>query len=677
MKPPIAQKIPTELKTAGHFRIDPWFWLKERDNPQVIHYLKEENAYTKAMMKDTKKLQKQLFEEITSRIKPDDQSVPFFHNGYWYYSRFEADNEYAVDCRKKGTLDAKEELLLNGNELARDLAYLEIDNIEISPDNQLMAYCVDTAGSHLYTIFVKHLPTGKILAEIDGTSGSLAWADDNQTLFYCAKDATTLRSDRLLKYRLDSGTTTEIFSEKDEMFDVGVFRQKSEKMIFLEVESNSATEYYYLHTDNPDGKFRLIYPREKNLEYHPTHFKDKFYIITNYRAKNFRLMETSVDHPEKKAWKEVVAHRDDVLLEEVELFNDFIVLSERKNGLLQLRVISQNTPDDYYLNFGDDEVYTAELSDNPAFDTHLLRVEYSSLTTPQTVLDFDMLTREKVILKRQEIVGGYEPDEYTSRRLYARANDGTAIPISLVHRKDTPVNGKMPMLLYGYGAYGYNIDPDFRISLISLLDRGFGFAIAHVRGSQYLGREWYDNGKMLNKRNTFTDFIACAEHLAAQHYPSPEHLYAMGASAGGLLMGAVVNMRPDLFNGVIADVPFVDVITTMSDTSMPLTVGEFDEWGNPEEEEFYQYMMSYSPYDNVKAQDYPNILVTTGLNDSQVQYWEPAKWVAKLRDMKTDQNLLLLQTNMDAGHGGASGRYESFKETALEYTFLLKIEKKR
>ncbi|GHT25170.1 oligopeptidase B [Bacteroidia bacterium] len=569
MKPPIAPKIPTVLKTAGHLRTDPWFWLKERDNPQVIHYLKEENAYTRAMMKDTKKLEKQLFEEITSRIKPDDQSVPFFHNGYWYYSRFEPDSEYAVDCRKKGTLHAEEEILLDGNELAQKHTYLEIDNIEISPDNQLMAYCVDSAGNHLYTIFVKHLPTGRIVAEIDSTSGSLAWANDNQTLFYCTKDATTLRSDRLWKYHLDSETATEVFSEKDEMFDVGVFRQKSEKMIFLTIESNSATEYHYLPADEPDGKFQLIHPREKNLEYHPTHFNDKFYIITNEHAKNFRLMETAVQHPEKQAWKEVIPHRDDVLLEEVELFNDFIVLSERKNGLLQLRVIAQNSADDYYLHFGEDEVYTAELSDNPASDTRLLRVEYSSLTTPHTVLDFDMLTREQHILKRQEIVGGYNPGEYTSRRLYAQASDSTSIPISLVHRKDTPMDGKTPLLLYGYGAYGYNIDPDFRISLISLLDRGFAFAIAHVRGSQYLGRQWYDNGKLLNKRNTFTDFIACAEHLADGRCTSPEHLYAMGASAGGLLMGAVINMRPDLFNGVIADVPFVDVITTMSDTSIP------------------------------------------------------------------------------------------------------------
>ncbi|MDR1667204.1 MAG: S9 family peptidase [Bacteroidales bacterium] len=673
MKPPKAEKIPVALVTAGHLRYDAYFWLKERDNPKVIAYLEEENAYTGAMMKDTKDLQAQLFEEITSRIRQDDRSVPFFYNGYWYYTRYGKDSEYVVECRRKGTMQAEEEILLDENELSRHYAYFDINHMEVSPDNRRVSYGVDTVGNHLYTVYVKQLETGEILARIDGAGGATAWANDNQTLFYCSKDPQTLRADRLMKYHLGSGKTTEIYYEADEKFDLGVFSSKSGEIIFLESESNTATEFAYLRSDSPDGCFTVIQPREEGLEYHPGHYRDKFYIITNDRAKNFRLVETLLEHPTKDHWKEVIPHRDDVLLEEAELFDDYIALSERKNGLLRLRIISLRDAGEYCLDFGEEEVYTAELSDNPTFNTCLLRIEYSSLTTPCTIFDFNMLTHEKTILKQQEVVGGYQQDEYVSRRIYAEAADKTVIPISLVHRKDTPINGKTPLLLYGYGAYGYNVDPTFSISRISLLNRGFVYAIAHVRGSQYLGREWYENGKLLKKRNTFTDFIACAEHLIAQKYTDAEHLFAMGASAGGMLMGAVLNMRPDLFGGVIADVPFVDVVTTMSDTSIPLTAGEFDEWGNPEEEEYYRYMMSYSPYDNVKAQDCPNLLVTAGLNDAEVQYWEPAKWVAKLREHKTGNNLLLLHTNMEAGHEGASGRFESFRETALEYAFLIKL----
>jgi oligopeptidase B len=665
--------MPVTLVTAGHLRHDAYFWLKERDNPQVTAYLKKENSYADAMMHDTKELQAALFDEITSRIKQDDRSVPFFHNGYWYYTRYEKEGEYAIECRRKGAMSAEEEILLDENELSQQYAYFDVNNIEISPDNRLMSYGVDTAGNHLYTVFVRRLETGEILARIDGTGGPTAWANDNRTLFYCSKDPQTLRTDRLMKYRTDSGETTEIYSETDERFDLGVYRSKSGEMIFLEAASNTATEFSCLPSDSPDGCFTVIQPREENLEYHLSHYKDKFYIITNDQAKNFRLMEASLSQPSKEHWKEVIPHRDDVLLEEAELFDDYIALSERKNGLLRLRIISLHDKGEYCLDFAaEEEVYTAELSDNPAFDTRMLRIEYSSLTTPYTIFDFDMLTHEKIILKQQEVVGGYRPEEYVSRRIYAEAKD-TVIPISMVYRKDTPIDGKTPLLLYGYGAYGYNVDPVFSISRISLLNRGFVYAIAHVRGSQYLGREWYDNGKMLKKRNTFTDFIACAEHLIAQKYTDSEHLFAMGASAGGLLMGAVLNMRPDLFKGVIADVPFVDVVTTMSDTSIPLTAAEFEEWGNPEEEEYYQYMMSYSPYDNVTAQDYPNLLVTAGWNDAEVQYWEPAKWVAKLRELKTDNNLLLLHTNMDAGHEGASGRFESFREVAFEYAFLIQL----
>ncbi len=673
MKPPVAQKIPVTLNTAGHNRIDNYFWLNERENPQVISYLEQENAYTKAMMSDTEDLQERLFKEITSRIKQDDQSVPFFKNDYFYYTRYETGGEYPVYCRRKGSMDAAEEVLLNGNELAEGYSYFHVGNYEVSPNNQILAYCVDTLGRRLYTTMFKNLETGEQTgAVIDGTTGCLAWADDNKTLFYTLKNPETLRSEKLMSHRLGTNQPDRhILTDEDEAFDLEVYRSKSDQLIILLAHSNTATEYRYLKASDPEGTFRVIQPREKDLEYQVTHYQGKFYIVTNYFAKNFRLMETSVDQPSKEHWKETIPHREDVLLEEIEMFRDFMVVAERKNGLAQLCVKSMHNNSEHYVDFGE-EVYTANIAYNPSFDTQQLRFNYSSLTTPASVYDYDMQTHEKKLLKQQEVVGGYNPDDYVARRLYARTQDGKEVPISLVHRKDVVLNQQTPLLLYGYGSYGVNIDPNFNIARISLLDRGFVYAIAHIRGGQSLGRQWYEDGKLLHKRNTFTDFITCAEHLIAEKYTDTGHLFAMGGSAGGLLMGAVVNMRPDLFKGVIAAVPFVDVITTMSDKTIPLTVGEYDEWGNPEDEVYYQYMMSYSPYENVKAQEYPNMLVTTGLHDSQVQYWEPAKWVAKLRELKTDNHLLLLHTNMDAGHGGASGRFEQYHETALEYAFLCK-----
>ncbi len=674
MNPPQAQKIPATLTTAGHERVDNYFWLKERENSEVIDYLKAENAYTDTMMSDTKEFQERLFTEITSRIKQDDQSVPYFKNGYFYYSRYEKGGEYPIYCRKKGNMDAPEEVLFNCNELAKGHNYFQLGAYEVSPDNMTVAYSVDTVSRRLYTTMFKDLRTGKTLdTRIDNTDGSMAWADDNKTLFYITKDTETLRSDKLWMHRMDSGQPdNRLYTEGDETYDITVYRSKSDKMIILLIYSHTSMEYRFLSASDPLGKFRIVQQREPDLEYQATHYGDKFYIVTNYKAKNFRLMETSVSAPAKENWKEVIPHREDVFLEEVELFKDFMVVSERKNGLVNLRIKSMRGNDEHDLDFGE-EVYTAAIAYNPSFDTERLRFFYSSLTTPGTTYDYNMLTREKTLLKQQEVVGGFNPDEYIAKRLYAPAPDGKQVPVSLVYRKDTPLDGRTPLLLYGYGSYGVNMDPNFSFARISLLDRGFVFAIAHIRGGQYLGREWYDDGKLLHKRNTFTDFIACAEHLIAQKYTDTGHLFAMGGSAGGLLMGAVVNMRPDLFKGVVAQVPFVDVVTTMSDKSIPLTTGEYGEWGNPDEEQYYQYMMSYSPYDNVKAQNYPNMLVTTGLHDSQVQYWEPAKWVAKLRDMKTDHNLLLLYTNMEAGHGGASGRFEQFRETALEYAFLCKL----
>ncbi len=674
MKSPVAEKIPVTLTTAGHKRVDNYYWLKERDNPNVIAYLEAENAYTDAMMSDVKGLREQLFTEITSRIKQDDQSVPYFKNGYYYYTRYEKGGEYPLYCRKKGSPDAAEEIMLNCNVAAKGHDYFHVGAYEVSPNNETLAYSVDTISRRLYTIMFKDLRTGKDLnVHIDDTDGNMAWANDNKTLFYCLKDTETLRSDKLMVHRSGSNQPDKLlFEETDEAYDLMVYRSKSDKMIILLVYNNTSTEYRFLNADDPDGKFRVVQPREDNLEYQITHYGDKFYVVTNYKAENFRLMETSVSAPSRENWKEVIPHRSDVLLEEIELFNDFMVVAERKNGLVNLRIRSMLGNGEHYLDFGE-EVYTAGISYNPLFDTDLLRFSYSSLTTPNSTYDYNMRTHKKTLLKQQEVVGGYNPDEYVAKRLYAPTTDGKRVPVSLVYRKDIPLTGHTPLLLYGYGSYGVNVEPDFNSARISLLDRGFVFAIAHIRGGCYLGRQWYEDGKLLHKRNTFTDFIACAEHLVSEKYTDTEHLFAMGGSAGGLLMGAVINMRPDLFKGVIAAVPFVDVITTMSDKTVPLTTGEYVEWGNPEEEPYYQYMMSYSPYDNVKAQDYPNMLVTTGLHDSQVQYWEPAKWVAKLREFKTDRNLLLLHTNMGAGHGGASGRFERYRETALEYAFLCKL----
>ena len=670
---PLAQKNPVTLTTAGHDREDNYFWLNERENPEVVAYLEAENAYTKEMMRDTEDLQKRLFTEITSRIKQDDQSVPYFKNGYFYYSRYEQGGEYPVYCRKKGNMNATEEVMLNGNTMAKGHAFFHIGDYEISPDNRTLAYSLDTVGRRLYTIMFKDLQTGNQADDkIIGSTGSMAWADDNKTLFYNLKNPETLRSEKLMAYILGGQVPDRlVFHEEDEAFDLEVYRSKSDRMIFLVAGSNISTEYRFLDAANPTGTFRVLQPREKDLEYKLEHYGDKFYIVTNYQAKNFRLMETSVDRPPKENWKEVIAHRNDVLLEDIEVFKDFMVIAERKNGLMNLR-IRPVIGEEHFLDFGE-EVYTANISLNPSFDTDLLRFSYSSLTTPQSTFDYNMRTREKTLLKQQEIVGGYQPDDYIAKRLYATAQDGKKVPISLVYRKDTKLDGRTPLLLYGYGSYGYSIDPSFSIARISLLDRGFVYAIAHIRGGQTLGREWYEDGKLLNKRNTFTDFIACAEYLIAEKYTDTDHLCAMGGSAGGLLMGAVANMRPDLFNAVVAAVPFVDVITTMSDETIPLTTGEYDEWGNPNDEKYYHYMLSYSPYDNVTAQAYPNMLVTTGLHDSQVQYFEPAKWVAKLRELKTDDNLLLLNTNMDAGHGGSSGRFKRYRETALEYAFLCKM----
>ncbi len=675
MRPPIAKKISKELTIHGDTRLDNYFWLNDPKNPDVISYLDAENNYTDEVMQDTKDLQEKLYNEIIGRIKQTDESVPYRDNGYYYYTRFEEGKEYPVYCRKKGSLDAEEEILLDGNKMAEGHSYFQIGGIRISPDNELMAYSIDTVSRRKYTIYFKNLKTGEIYNEmIPVTTGGGAWAKDNKTFFYTQKDEETLRAHKIFKHKLGSPGTDdqEIFHEADETFGTTVYNTKSNQYIMIASYSTLSNEYRFVDAAKPDENFKIIQPRTKDLEYSVDHFGDHFYIVTNYQAKNFRLMKTPVDKTILENWEEVIPHRDSVMLEDIEIFKKYLVVSERKNGLTHLRVINWKTNQEYYVDFGE-EVYTAGVSMNPEFDTDILRYGYTSLTTPVSTFDFNMNTKEQQLMKQQEVVGDFNPANYEAKRLYANADDGTQIPVSLVYRKGLERNGNNNTLLYGYGSYGHTIDPYFSSVRLSLLDRGFVFAIAHIRGGQINGRQWYEDGKLLKKKNTFTDFNACAEKVIEDRYTNPGKLYAMGGSAGGLLMGAIINMRPELYRGVIAAVPFVDVVTTMLDESIPLTTGEFDEWGNPKDKTYYEYIKSYSPYDNVQKMDYPNMLVTTGLHDSQVQYWEPAKWVAKLRDMKTDHNILLLHTNMDAGHGGASGRFKQYHETALEYAFLLKL----
>jgi oligopeptidase B len=673
-KPPVAKKIPKEFTKYENTRIDNYYWLNGRDNPEVINYLKAENGYTAMILKDTKKLQEKLYDEIVGRIKQTDMSVPYFSNDYFYYVRYEEGNEYPVYCRKKDSMENKEEILLNVDEMAKGCDYFEVSGITVSPDNKIIAYGVDTLSRRIYTVYFKNLETGKVLEEsIAGTTGNAEWANDNKTVFYAVKDELTLRPCKICRYKVSEDKPPEmVFTENDETFSAYVYKSRSKRYIIIGSSAILSDEYRTLPADNPDGDFKVFQTREKRLEYSIGHFGDKFYVRTNLHARNFRLMETSIDTTSKENWKELIPHREDVLLEGFLNFDHYMVIEERIKGNTNIRIIDNKSGKEHYLNFGE-QVFTAWFSVNPEFSSTTLRLGYSSLTIPMTIYDYNMVTREMILLKRKEVVGGYNSDEYKSERLYAKAADGKEVPISLVYKKGTLPDGSAPLLLYGYGSYGITIDPNFSSARLSLLDRGFIFAIAHIRGGQFLGRQWYEEGKLLHKKNTFTDFIACAQYLVDNHYTSADKLMAMGGSAGGLLMGTIVNMRPALFKGVIAAVPFVDMITTMLDESIPLTTGEYDEWGNPNEKEYYNYMLSYSPYDNVKAQDYPNMLITTGLHDSQVQYWEPAKWVAKLRDMKTDNNLLLLHINMDAGHGGVTGRFRQHRETALEYVFLLML----
>ncbi len=671
MEAPKATRKPHVHTMHGHQRHDNYFWLRERENPEVIEYLNAENAYTAFVMQDTVQLQETLFQEMKGRMKQTDMSVPYRKHGYWYYTRYEEGKEYPIHCRKFGDLDQPEELLLDVNQLAEGQSFCQVGGISMSPDLQKLIYGVDFVGRRQFKLFYKDLKTGEIQdLQIENTAGSAVWAADNETYFFTAKDPITLRTDKIYRNTL-SGNSVLVFHEIDETYNCYVGKSKSEAYIIIGCHSTLTSEMLYLKSDNPNGSFQIFLSRENGHEYSVAHYQDKWLIHTNWQAKNFRLMECSLDSTRKENWKEIIPHREDVLLEGMELFDRFMVLEERGGGLTQLRVIEHENGQSHLINFGE-ETYSAWSGTNPEYDTQLFRFGYTSLVAPSSVYEYDMKSRTKVLLKQQEVVGGYSAESYMSERHWVTSHDGVKVPLSLVYRKDLKSVEGNPLLLYGYGSYGHSMDPYFSSNRLSLLDRGFVFALAHIRGGEDLGRAWYEEGRQLKKKNTFFDFIACAEYLKNQAYAN--RLYAMGGSAGGLLMGAIINMRPDLWKGVIAQVPFVDVVTTMLDESIPLTTGEYDEWGNPNEKEYYEYILSYSPFDQVEAKDYPNLLVTTGLHDSQVQYWEPAKWVAKLRELKTDQNLLLLHTNMEVGHGGASGRFEQLRELALEYAFLLKLE---
>ena len=676
--PPKAKIIPKHLKIHNDLRIDNYYWLNERDNQDVIDYLNAENEYTEGVMKHTKGFQESLFEEMKSRIKEDDTSVPYKLNGYWYLTRFEKGKDYPIYFRKKGTLEAKEEILFDCNQMAEGHSYFKLGSICISPDNTMASFSVDTVSRRQYTIQIKNLVTGEIYSDkIINTDGSTTWANDNATLFYSVKDPVTLRSHKIFKHKLfsEAKQDIEVFHETDETFNSFVYKTKSRKYIVIGSSSTLTTEFRILNANTPHDEFKVFQARERELDYTISHYDDSFYIINNKDgAANFKLQKTNENTTGKEHWQDVLSHRNDVLLEDIEIFKEYLVVNERENGLNKLRIMSWDGKEDYYLPFNS-ETYTSHIGNNPEFDSDTLRYGYNALITPSSVIDYNFKTKQKDIKKEQEVLGGhFKKENYESKRIWAMTRDGEKVPMSLIYKKGIKKDGKNPLLIYAYGSYGSTIDPYFSSIRLSLLDRGFIYAIAHVRGGEYLGRMWYENGKLLSKKNTFYDFIDCSKHLIDQKYTSSKHLYAYGGSAGGLLMGAIVNLNPELYHGIIAAVPFVDVLTTMFDETIPLTTGEYDEWGNPNEKEFYDYIKTYSPYDNVEAKAYPNMLVTTGLHDSQVQYWEPAKWVAKLRKLKTDNNKLLFHTDMDTGHGGASGRFESLNEVALEYAFLLDLE---
>jgi len=677
---PMAERIPYQLKEHNDIRVDDYYWLKERENPEVIDYLERENDYFKKMTSDSESFREDLFEELKSRIKEDDESVPYFFNGYWYITRFEKGQQYPVYTRKKDSLSATEEILFDCNKMAEGLDYFRLVGMNVSPDNTKVVYGVDTESRRKYTLYVKDLLTEEVLpTKIENTTGGSAWALDNEHFFYVYKNPKTLRSEQIFRHNIKSPTKddTLIYHEKDETFSVYVRESKSMEYIFISSYSTLTTEHQFIEADQPLSAFKTIQPRLRGLEYSVGQFEDHFYILTNQDdSKNYKIVKTPIDKPSMEHWETILEHREEVLIEDFEIFKEYWVITERKQGLTKIRIQRWDQKEDYFLPI-EGETYSLYVGFNPSFDTTTLRYGFTSLTTPSSVLEFDMTDQSKTLLKQQEVMdANFDSNNYVEKRVWATARDGVKVPISVVHHKDTELNEETPFLLYAYGSYGSTIDPRFSSTRLSLLDRGFVFGIAHIRGSEYLGRQWYEDGKLLKKKNTFNDFIDCSKFLIENNYTSASHLHALGGSAGGLLMGVIVNDAPDLYRSVTAAVPFVDVVTTMLDSSIPLTTGEYDEWGNPNDKEFYDYMKSYSPYDNVKAQSYPNLLITAGYHDSQVQYWEPAKWAAKLRALKTDTNVLFLNTNMEAGHSGASGRFDALKETAKEFAFMLQLEGK-
>ncbi len=691
IKAPVAEKQLTKLEKHGDIREDNYFWMrltdeqknaevKDNQTQKVYDYLNAENDFYDKMTVETNDFQEQLFQEMKGRIKEDDESVPYKSNGYFYITRYEKGQQYPIFSRKKENLEAKEEIMFNVNDEAKGHEYFQLGGLSISPNNKLTTFAVDTVSRRQYIIQVKNLESGEIYSDkIENTTGGSVWANDNKTLFYTKKDPVTLRSSQIYKHILGTDTKDDVlvFEEEDETFGTFVTKTKSKKYIVIGSYNTVSSEYQVLEADEPNGNFKVIHPRERNLEYDIAHYEDHFYIKTNKDgATNFKLMKTPEKKTSKENWVDVIPHREDTLFEDFSIFKEYLVLEERNEGLNKIRIKRWDNTLDYYLPF-EEETYSADVYSNPEFDTNVIRYSYNSMTTPSSIIDFNMKDQSKNIKKEQEVLGGrFDKKNYVSKRIWVTTRDGEKVVVSIVHHRDTKIDEDTPVLQYAYGSYGYTIPDGFSTTRLSLLDRGFVYALAHIRGSQYLGREWYEDGKMLKKKNTFTDFIDCSKYLIDNGYTSPKHLYAMGGSAGGLLMGAIVNMNPELYNGIIAAVPFVDVISTMLDDSIPLTTGEYDEWGNPNDKEYYDYIKSYSPYDQVVAKEYPNMLITTGLHDSQVQYWEPAKWVAKLREVKTDSNMLFLHTNMEAGHGGASGRFDALKELAEEYTFFLMLEEK-
>jgi oligopeptidase B len=666
----MAEKKAKTTDIHGEQLVDEYFWLREKNNPEVMAHLKAEDAYAEQAMKHTAALQEKLYKEMLSHIKQTDTNVPYRWGNYFYYTRTEEGKQYPIYCRKKGSLEAPEEVVIDQNELAKGQKFMSVGLFVPSDDGNLLAYSTDNTGYRQYTLQIKDLRNGQLFPERVERVNNLAWATDNKTFFYVTEDAVTKRSDKFFRHVLGTDKTDLVYEEKDELFDIGTGRSRDKAVIFLEAFSKTSTDVRYLPADDPNASLKVILPRQPEHEYDVDHRGDLFYIRTNKGAKNFRIVTAPVSDPSEKNWKEFVAHRPAVKVEGISLFADHAVLSEWENGLQQLEIMDFKTGKQSRIKFPE-PVYSAGLSANREFNTSVVRYAYNSLVTPTSVLDYDMNTGKSTLLKQQEVPGGFDRTNYTSERVFATASDGTKVPMSMVYRKGVKLDGSAPLLLYAYGSYGISIPPTFSSSRLSLLDRGVIFVIGHIRGGGELGEEWRQAGRMMNKINTFTDFIACAEALIKQKYTSADRIVIEGGSAGGLLMGAVSNMRPDLFKAVVSHVPFVDVLNTMLDASLPLTTSEYIEWGNPNEKPAYEYMKKYSPYDNVAKKNYPAMLVKVSVNDSQVPYWEGAKLVAKLRAMKTDNNPLLLKVNFGAGHGGASGRYDALRETAFDYSFML------